>query len=116
MPAPIPLPVRQRRWDLARRGHPAGELADRFRLPLRTVRHLLGRFRHDPGRRAPARRPGPGRPRGPDHPLRAEALALRQRYPRRGAGSRGFARLAEIGAKPMGRRQLPARQARSSVR
>jgi transposase len=86
MPAPVPLPLRQCLWQLAQQGLSADVLAARLRLPLRTVRHLLRRFRQSPHPLQPSYRPGPGRPRWTATALRDEALALRQQHPRWGAG------------------------------
>jgi hypothetical protein len=86
MPAPVPLPLRQRLWQLAQRGLAAADRAARFRLPLRTVQHLRRRLRRARGTLRPAYRPGPGRPRWAGDPLPAQALALRQAHPARGAG------------------------------
>src|SRR5262245_58498111 len=85
MPRPVPLPVRQRLLSLARRGWPTQRLAGHLALPVRTVRHLLLRFRLQPDALAPGYASGPGRPPA-QHPARALLLALRQQHPRWGAG------------------------------
>jgi hypothetical protein len=84
MPAPIPLPVRRVIQQRARRGQTAAAIARALRLCPRTVRQLLQRFRDQPGSLAPGYKPGPGRP--DQHPLHAQALALRQQHPTWGAG------------------------------
>ena len=86
MATPIPLPVRQRLWQLAQQGLATDLLATRLHLSLRTVQHLLRRFRNAAGALAPAYRPGPGRPVWAGSGLREEAQALRQQHPRWGAG------------------------------
>jgi hypothetical protein len=84
MPTPLPLPLRRLILRRADRGHSAAAIARALRLCPRTVRQLLQAFRRQPQRLEPAYRPGPGRPA--DHPLYAEALALRQQHPTWGAG------------------------------
>jgi hypothetical protein len=86
MPPATPLPVRQRLWHLAQQGLAADLLAARLHLPLRTVQHLLRRFRAAPAALAPAYRAGPGRPVWAGSGLREQAQALRQQHPRWGAG------------------------------
>lgn len=86
MPAAIPLPVRQRLWHLAQQGLAAEVLATRLHLSLRTVQHLLRRFRKTPTALGPAYRAGPGRSVWAGSGLREEAQALRQQHPRWGAG------------------------------
>jgi hypothetical protein len=86
MPAPVPLPLRRRLWQLAQQGVPTADLAARLRLPLRTTQQLLRRFRQQEQALPPAYRPGPGRPRWAGTPWREEALALRQQHSRWGAG------------------------------
>lgn len=86
MAAPIPLPVRQRLWQLAQQGLATDQLAARLHLSLRTVQHLLRRFRRAPAALAPAYQAGPGRPVWAGTGLREQACALRQQHPRWGAG------------------------------
>src|SRR4051794_13630464 len=86
MPKPVPVPVRRKLLQLARRGQGAAALAAAFDLPVRTVRHLLKRFRDrgaaavDPDYRAPRALPHA-------HPaeVRDAALALRREHPGWGA-------------------------------
>ncbi len=84
---PAPLPPTTRRLILLRsgRGQTAAAIADALHLCPRTVRHLLQRARDPASPQGTAYRPGPGRP-DDDHPLRAQALALRQQHPTWGAG------------------------------
>jgi hypothetical protein len=69
MPKPVPVPVRRKLLQLSRRGQGGAALAAAFGLPIRTVRHLLKRFRDrgeaavDPDYRAPGRCPTPIPPR-----------------------------------------------------
>src|SRR5262249_37150335 len=86
MPAPIPLSVRRRLYALGQRGWSAQCLSERFAVPVRTVRHLLQRWRQQPAVLAPRYAAGPGRPPAPQ-PARDQVLALRQQHPRWGAGS-----------------------------
>ena len=85
MPAPLPLPVRRLILQRARRGDTAAAIARDLGLCPRTVRHLVRRLAARPDRLGPSYRPGPG-PRPSDHPLYAQALALRQLHPSWGAG------------------------------
>jgi Helix-turn-helix domain len=84
MPPPVPLPLRRLIRRRADRGDSAAAIAAALRLCPRTVRHLLQDWRQQPQRLEPAYRPGPGRPA--DHPLYAQALALRAQHPTWGAG------------------------------
>src|SRR5438094_2966331 len=98
MPAPIPLAVRQALLAAARHGAEVADLAARFRLPPRTVRHLLRLAdRHGGAMPAPAPRPAPG-PSDPD--LARRALALRQEHPRWGAVLIRLALLRQQGGRP----------------
>jgi DNA-directed RNA polymerase specialized sigma24 family protein len=56
MPKPVPIPVRRKLLQRARRGDSPALLAAQFDLPIRTVRHLLKRFRE----RGESRLPRPG--------------------------------------------------------
>ncbi len=85
MPQPVPLPIRQRLFTLAQRGWTAGRIAQHLQVPVRTVRHLLQRFRHHSDNLAPHYRPGSGRP-AVAHPAHDFVLALRQQHPPWGAG------------------------------
>ncbi len=86
MPAPLPLPLRRLILQRALRGQTAAEIARALRLCPRTVRQLVRRFDGRPERLPPAYQAGPGRPADADHPLYAQALALRQQHPHWGAG------------------------------
>ncbi len=85
MPAPLPPTTRRLILLRSRRGQTAAAIADALHLCPRTVRHLLQRARDPASPQGTAYRPGPGRP-ADDHPLRAQALALRQQHPTWGAG------------------------------
>jgi hypothetical protein len=98
MPAPLPVPLRRRIQQQARRGQSAAHIARALHLCPRTVRQLLQRLRDQPDRLAPAYQPGPGRP-ADAHPLYAQALALRQQHPGWGAGYIRV-RLADAAADP----------------
>jgi transposase len=84
MPAPLPLPLRRLIERRADRGQSAAAIARALHLCPRTVRQLLQGLRQQGWCLEPAYRPGPGRPA--DHPLYAQALALRQQHPTWGAG------------------------------
>src|SRR4051812_1085321 len=86
MPKPVPVPVRRKLLQLARRGEAAASLAAAFGLPVRTVRHLLKRFR-DRGEAAVAPDYLAPRPLPHAHPaeVRDAALALRRDHPSWGA-------------------------------
>lgn len=81
--APVPLPTRQALWQAHCQGTPPGELASRFRLAPRTVRHLLHSFRLAGGLPVAAV-PPPGRPRADDDIVQ-HARALRRDHPGWGA-------------------------------
>jgi hypothetical protein len=86
MPRATPLPVREKLWQRAQQGDSPAVLAHTFRLPLRTVRHLLQRFRQAG---AEALKPAyrcPTAPADPTAPAwRAQALDLRRQHPTWGA-------------------------------
>jgi hypothetical protein len=84
MPRAVPLPVRLALWRAAQQGLVTAELAERFGLPERTVRHLLHLARANGNvPPAPAYRTGP-RPRS-DQPLFEAALLLKEDHPDWGA-------------------------------
>ena len=85
MPQPVPLPVRQRLFALSQRGWSPQRIAEHLALSVRTVRHLLQRFRQQPDALPPSYAAGPGRPPA-SHPVRDMVLALRQQHPQWGAG------------------------------
>src|SRR5262245_29728293 len=86
MPKPIPVPVRRKLLQRARRGEAPAALAAAFGLPARTVRHLLRRFRErgegavTPDYRAPA-----PLPHAYPVDVREAASALRREHPTWGA-------------------------------
>jgi hypothetical protein len=81
MPRAVPLPLRQLIHSRQRRGHAPSAIARDLQLPLRTVQHLLRRFRLHPDALAPAY------PRGPrsSHPLASLLLDCRRAHPTWGA-------------------------------
>ena len=87
MPAPTPLPVRQAILRRQQLGQSVAAIAQALRLPRRTVRQLLQRYRlqGDPALPPAYRHDAP--PRSP--PLQRlfdQALALRRDHPTWGAG------------------------------
>ena len=86
MPKPVPIPVRRKLFQLAEQGRTPVQLAVQFGLPVRTVRHLLRRFRR---RGEAAVRPDyhlPGRlPQAYSDTIREAALALRREHSTWGA-------------------------------
>ncbi len=83
MPRAIPLLVRQALWSAAAQGASTAELADRFDLPARSIRHLLRLARTVGHPVAPAYRSGP-RLR-PDSSVFDAALLLKEEHPDWGA-------------------------------
>jgi hypothetical protein len=73
-----------RRWQ---RGHSVAQIADALALPVRTVRHLLQRFRAAAGAAVPPAYPRCGRQHPwPNQELFHDALDLRRQHARWGAG------------------------------
>src|SRR5262245_56465355 len=86
MPKPVPIPVRRKLLQRARRGEGAAALAAAFGLPVRTVRHLLKRFRdRGDGALAPDYRVPRGLPHAHTAAVREASLALRREHPGWGA-------------------------------
>jgi hypothetical protein len=87
MPRPLPLPIRQAIWQRCQRGQAVITIAHALGLPLRTVRHLVRRFRlRGDGTVAPSYRHGPVTSSASVDEIRQEAVALRQQHPTWGAG------------------------------
>lgn len=86
MPKPVPIPVRRKLLHRARSGEGAAELAAAFGLPVRTVRHLLKRFRdRGDGALAPDYRAPRGLPHAHAAAVRDASLGLRREHPGWGA-------------------------------
>jgi transposase len=86
MPKPVPIPVRRKLLQRARRGDSPAHLAAQFDLPVRTVRHLLKRFRErgETALNPDYRAPGPW-PHAYPTAVREAALAHRRDHPTWGA-------------------------------
>jgi hypothetical protein len=85
MPRAIPLPIRQSLWESSQAGVSTAELARRFHLPQRTVRHLVKTTRDNNGQVAcPAY--SKGRVRDFPRDLLERARALKEQHPCWGAG------------------------------
>jgi hypothetical protein len=81
----VALAVRRALWQASQQGLTPSELADRFHLPPRTVRHLLCLARNHAGQMPPpAYHTGP-RQRPADQVAFHTALALKQEHPDWGA-------------------------------
>jgi transposase len=87
MPRPLPLPVRQVIWRRCQRGQSVKTITQALDLPLRTVRHLVRRFRlRGDGTVAPSYRHHSATSADGADAVRQQALALRQQHPSWGAG------------------------------
>jgi hypothetical protein len=86
MPSPVPVPLRRALWRRWQSGQAADLIARELNLPLRTVRHLLRRFRVSGHQAvAPAYSRTPCRPPAQEE-IRRAAVHLRQEHPSWGAG------------------------------
>lgn len=82
MPAPLPVPLRQRIWQQQQRGLPAAAIARRLGLPARTVRRLCARCRGGAAAVGPT---PPGRAAGTPSAAVQQALLLHAQHPSWGA-------------------------------
>ena len=85
MPRAIPVPIRRSIWRRCQRGQPAAAIAEALQVPLRTVHHLVRRFRHGGTETLPPsygyrRQPAPER-----EEVKQAALSLRRQHLRWGA-------------------------------
>src|SRR4051812_24189514 len=86
MPKPIPVPLRQKLWERARRGETTASLARAYDLSPRTVPHSLKRLRdRGPAALSPDYRPPTRLPQAYPADVRRAALALRRDHPTWGA-------------------------------
>lgn len=81
MPRATAVPVRQTIRARQQQGQDASTIAQELQLPVRTVQHLLQRFRQAPGVLTPAYASGPR----PAHPLCPTVLDYRRQHPTWGA-------------------------------
>src|SRR5881227_191408 len=83
MPRPVPLPMRQVIHRRVQQGDDVSEIATQLRLPVRTVRNLVHRFRDSDADLAP----GYAHPQPAEiSPLINEAVAMRVQHAGWGAG------------------------------
>lgn len=86
MPRPVPVPIRRAMLRRSQHGESASQLAHSFGLPLRTVRHLLCRFREmGDGTVDPSYKSAHIQDASSQRFMRA-ALKMRQQHPTWGAG------------------------------
>jgi transposase len=104
MPAPVPIPVRKTMFKLFKRGLSTDAVAQRFGLPLRTVRRLAARFRErgEEGVR-PSYVAKPVNPKAFAETVKESFVQLRREHPTWGSG---YLRLRWSEAHP--RERLPS--------
>jgi Homeodomain-like domain-containing protein len=81
MPRAVAVPLRQALWARQQQGQSPTTIAQELGLPLRTVQHLVQRFRQAEAVVPPAYRPGPR----PPHALLPTVRAYRLQHPDWGA-------------------------------
>ncbi len=97
MPRAIPAALRRAIWHRSQLGQSAVEIAHELQLAVRTVRHLLRRFRSQGERASQAVYHACGQHQAAKHDdLRQEVRTLRQHHPRWGADGCAWSCVAGI--------------------